>query len=126
MSEPAQREGFPTVAAIERIAARFGISLPSECQDWAICAADHERIDEFLHAYESEPFTPDEQVVVMEMLLQSFEDAELSPSDDARWGRLAALLRRDSEVHVSIIRYWRSIKDRPEEQWRVPALVRAL
>ena len=125
MSEPAQREGFATDAAIKRVAERFGIGLALASQDWAICAADPSRLEEFLRAYESESFTCDEQFVLMEMLLQSFEDAEASASVDAQWTRVAALLRRDAVVHLSSLRYWSAIEGRGGE-WSVPARIREL
>lgn len=87
-------ERFVTPAAIEALALRFGLPASPSMQDWSWEMADPTRLDDFLAFYEEGDLTDDQRFVLMEMILQSFEDRAADPATDARWPRVMAFLWR--------------------------------
>jgi hypothetical protein len=73
---------YPTWAAIDALAARFGFVNEPGMQDWAWEVADPSRIDEFLAAYEDGDLSDDERFTLMDTMLQSFEDLPGQLHDD--------------------------------------------
>lgn len=102
--EPEPR--YPTRAAIDALAQRFGLENGPGMQDWEWQVADETRIDEFLAAYESGTLTDDERFTLMETILQSFEQLPHPVDEDPRLPRLLELLRRNTALHRHTIWHW--------------------
>ncbi|NPU12768.1 hypothetical protein HL667_03270 [Bradyrhizobium sp. 83012] len=102
-------------------------------QDWEWEVADPTRIDEFLSAYESGELSEDERFVLMETIIQSFEDLqrlEKHPDPDQRWQRVLVILDRNIDLHAHTVWYW-SLLDAadfsdPEQQFWATPFVRAI
>ena len=65
---------FPTQAAIERLAERFGLPNTPDMQDWEWQVADPERTDEFLSVFLADELDEDERFTLLETLIQCFEE----------------------------------------------------
>ena len=127
MSIPEPPVRYPTAAAIDSLARRFGFPNHPGMQDWPWEVADAERLDEFLAAYENGGLDDDERFTLMEILLQSFEDLGQSSGFDARWDRTLEILDRNIDLHACSVWYWSSLEnDNPEDQWRVTPFLRRL
>lgn len=99
----------PTKEAIEALATRFGLRNDSVMQDWEIEVADHTRLDEFLAAYEGGGLSDDEKFVLMQTIIESFEDSARRGGDlvsDPRWQRTLGVLERNLSLHAYSIWYW--------------------
>lgn len=112
MCVPAHLRRFPTRQAIDALALRFDLPNYPDMQDWAWEVADPLRLDEFLYAYESGDLNEDERFVLMEIILQSFEDLERSSNlVDPRWPSVLDILDRNIDLHAYSVWYW-SVLDR--------------
>ena len=128
MSVPERYWRFPTEAAIEALAARFGLRAePWMLGDWEHLVGDPGRIGEFLAALEADDLSDDERFALSEVVMQSFEDG-----DDARdvsampeWQRFVSLLRARPKLHAFTLCYW-SAPDPTLAWFRVSPLVRPL
>ncbi len=122
-------ERYPTRAAIDKLAARFGLPNEPRMQDWEWEVADAGRIDEFLTGYCSGELSEDECFTLMETLIESFEDlcsAGTTLESDPRWARLLALLDDQIALHIKTVWYW-SVEDSSlEDAWRVTPFMRTL
>lgn len=115
MSVPEHLWRFPTRAAIDALANRFGLPNHPGMQDWEFQVADPARIDEFLRAYESEDLSDDERFTLMEIILESFEDLGLSRTErDPRWERVLEILDRNIDLHASSV-WYRSLLEEDSE-----------
>lgn len=96
-------------------------------QDWAVIVADPARLDEFIEAYDSGELSDDERFVLMETILQSFEELPAPLDSDPRWTRVLDAIGRDIALHACTMEYW-SVPDSegPEEQFRVTPDIRAM
>ena len=115
----------PTRDAIEKLALLFDLPNNDGMQDWEWEVADSERIDEFLEVYSMDSITDDERFVLLEMLLQSFEDSEIDIENDIRWQSLLELINKYFKIHSYTIWYW-SCFDTPEveHRWRISKYMR--
>ena len=129
MSVPEHLWRFPTRAAIDSLASRFGFANTPEMQDWEWEVADPNRIDEFLSAYESGELDDDERFTLMETMIQSFEDFDGPIEDDQRWIRIIKILDKEIELHAYSVWYWSDIDDDDldiEEEWKVSRFLRKI
>ncbi|WP_456715262.1 hypothetical protein [Bradyrhizobium sp. USDA 4353] len=102
-------------------------------QDWEWEVADPTRIDEFLSAYESGELSEDERFVLMETIIQSFEDLQRlgnHPDPDERWQRVVDILDRNIDLHAHTV-WYRSVLDAedfndPEQQFWATPFARAI
>jgi hypothetical protein len=118
---------FPTAAAIEALAKRFGLPNDSGMQDWEWEVADADRIDEFLAAFDAGDLSEDERFTLMETLIQSFEDLLTPLEHDPRWSRALAMLESNVALHAHSIWYWSCVgEDDPSNQWRVTPFLRSI
>jgi hypothetical protein len=128
MSVPEHLLRFPTGAAIDSLANRFGLPNTPDMQDWEWEVADPSRIDEFMSAYESGDLSEDERFVLMEILLQSFADLGTSLEDDPRWVRALRWLDENVDLHAHSVWYW-SVLDPEMDQdeiWSVTPFIRTI
>ena len=119
----------PTREATDSLARRFGFPLLSDDhQDWEFQVADSSRIREFLRAYESDELTEDEGFVLMQTIIQSFEDLENDLSGSQEWKRVLELIERDIDVHISSVWYWTGLEtsDSLSLAWRVSPCMREM
>ncbi|MDC8011692.1 hypothetical protein [Tahibacter soli] len=110
MHVPERHWRFPTAAAIDSLARRFGLPNRGNMQDWEIQVADPARLDEFLTAYDDGTLDGDERFTLMEMIIQScemaFEQAGRTPVNDRQWNRALERIRRDVDLHIYSLWYW--------------------
>jgi hypothetical protein len=127
MSIPEHLWRFPTAAAVDSLARRFGLPNDPSMQDWPWEVADAARLDEFLAAYESGDLSDDERFALMEIILQSFEDLAASTGFDARWDRALDTIDRNVDLHAQSVWYWSVLgNDDREEQWLVTPHLRSI
>jgi hypothetical protein len=112
MSVPEHLWRFPTRAAIDALARRFGLPNTPGMQDWEWEVADPDRIAEFLAAYESGELSDDERFTLMETLLQSFEDLPEPTASDPRWQRTLQLLAQNVQLHRYSLWYWSDVGEK--------------
>ena len=125
MDGPLDSSRFPTRAARDALAERFGLPNEEWMQDWEYQVADAARIDDFLAYAESDP-DDDEAFIHMMMIFQSFEDLGEAALHDARWERVVRLLQRRFELHRSTLQYWANLSETPEGDWQITPLVRSV
>lgn len=120
---------FPTAAAVQSLAQRFGLPYAESDQDWEYMAGDPTRIDDFLTAYVSGRLDDDERFVLMALLISSFEHAASDTGVlDPRWPQLIALLDRHVDLHAYSLWYWAAPEDPLDEDqlWHVSPSLRQL
>ena len=116
----------PTRAAIDGLAARFGLRNEQNMQNWEYEVSDPDRIEEFLGAYESGELTEDERFVLMETILQSFDESEYSLTGHPLWPRILTRIEENIAVHIHTVWYWADPGNKLEDSWRVAPAMRAL
>jgi hypothetical protein len=127
MDVPEHLWRWPTAAAVDSLARRFGLTNDPMMQDWPWEVADADRIDEFLAVYESGELSDDARFTLMEIILQSFEDLGRTRDFDARWARTLDLLERSIDLHAHSVWYWSALDtDDVNEQWLVTPFVRRI
>ena len=97
-----------TRGIIEGLARQLNLPLPDRfSQDWEYEVADSTRVAEFLSAYDSGRLNPDEQSVLLNVILASYNDAIGEGSARAEdWDRISRDLLRDRAIHEAAIDYW--------------------
>lgn len=116
---------YPTQAGQDSLAARLGLTIGPNDQDWEYTIADSARFDEWLAVYRDDSLSDDERFSLMEMLIQCVEymARDHSPSEVdvlPQWSAVAALLRDRPQLHAATIAYWSVFEgEDPEEQFRV-------
>ncbi|MGD8883508.1 MAG: hypothetical protein PVI82_16535 [Desulfobacterales bacterium] len=127
MSVPEHLWRFPTTEARVSLAKRFGLPYSDQMQDWEYEVADANRIDEFISVYESGELDDDEKFSLMETIIQSFEDLEISLSDEPRWQRVLNLIENNIELHRYTVWYWSMLENSNKfEQWRVTPFIESI
>jgi len=127
MSVPEHLWRFPTAAAVDSLARRFGLPNDPSMQDWPWVVADAHRLDEFLAAYEYGGLSDDERFTLMEIILQSFEDLATSTGFDPRWDRALDTIDRNIDLHASSVWYWSALEtDDQRELWLVTPSLRSI
>jgi hypothetical protein len=105
---------FPTGAAQESLARRFGLPNEEGMQDWEYEVADYDRIDDYLVAYQSGELSDDERFSLMEMLMEAFRgsnDLATSP----RFQLVLQLIEANLDLHLYSIWYWACMDDEIED-----------
>jgi hypothetical protein len=109
---PEHLKRYPTQAGREALAARLGLTIDRNAQDWEWEVAGPEHFQRWLAVYRDAPLTDDERFCLMEMLIQCVED--MVPKDEPpevveqrpEWQAVAELLRTRPRLHASTIWYW--------------------
>lgn len=114
---PDRFQRYPTRAAIDTLAARFGLPNTPDMQDWEHQVADPARIGEFWTAYESGELDDDEKFTLMETVLESFETlaADTPPAKDPRWHEVLSTLDRSINLHIATVWYWSCWEEKDQE-----------
>src|SRR5437868_2801561 len=93
---------YPTRAAIDSLAARFGLRNERHMQDGEWEVADASRTEEFLRALEADDLSDDERFTLAEMVMEGFDElaagSDLAMSE--QWQRFARLLRARPALHA--------------------------
>jgi len=117
MGLPEHLRRFPTREAIDSLASRFGLRNTPEMQDWQWEVADPARLDEFLAVYLDGSLSDDERFVLMQMLLQCFEESDADLDSDPRWAQVVAALAARFELHACTVWYWGCADDGDRGAW---------
>ena len=127
MSIPEHLWRFPTRAAIDSLATRFGFPNTPRMQDWEWEVADPARIEEFFAIYQSGELGDDERFTLMETILQSFEDLPQPIGSDPRWKLALELLDGNIRLHIYSVWYWSDVEnENGEDAWRVTPFLRTI
>lgn len=129
MNIPERLWRFPTGAAREKLATRFGLPDEPEMQDWQWEVADNERIDEFLAVYKSGILSDDERYTLMETILESFRGLEEIEQPSLRWQETLDLIENNIELHIYTVCYWACLdleKDELDLAWECAPQMRAM
>jgi hypothetical protein len=105
---------------LERLSTQ--LSLIPYSQDWGICNADANRLEEFLDFYGSHvPEDAFELEALAELIFQSAEEAIAAGGlDSIDVGRLASFIRRNQSSFPQALEYWRNLET---GDWRLPTLI---
>lgn len=111
---------YPTPAVRRLINDRFKLPDDDNYQDRPLEVSDQVRVEEFLNAYEREPWSDDERYALMELILFSYEerlmlDVELNR---ALRNRLRGTLLQAFELHRPTVEYWCCFPEDPAD-WDV-------
>ena len=127
MSIPEHIWRFPTRKAIDSLAKRFNFPNTPEMQDWEWEVADADRIDEFISVYESGQLDDDEKFILMETIIQSFEELNSPLATEPRWGKILKLIEKNIQLHIYSVWYWSDLEnDNKDEQWRVNPFIKSI
>ena len=126
MSIPEHLCRYPTTEARVRLAQLLGLPYHESMQDWEWEVAAANRVGEFLHAYESNELSEDEQFSLMEIIIQSVEESETACSS-ANWQHTLRILDERILVHAHSVWHW-AVPDEENEEahWRVTPDLRRL
>lgn len=125
LSEPKIR--YCTKRAINSLASRFSLPNHDGMQDWEYEVADHERISDFFEVYKNELTLEDEKFVLLEMLLQSFEDSAIDLHSCKDWHELLKLAGTRFSIHSYTLWYWSCFGlSENEEMFRVSPFIRGI
>jgi hypothetical protein len=96
-----------TFAAIEKLNMLLNLPYMDWMQDWDIQLADSNRIQEFCDAYERENLDSNEKQALMALIIASYNNyLEERGNEMVLWDKIAALLRRDLDLHKPTLLYW--------------------
>ena len=105
---------------LERLSTQ--LSLIPFSQDWGICNANADRLEEFLDFYDSHvPEDPYELEVLAELILQSAEDALGSGElEKSLRDRLVKFIADHGQDFPDTLEYWSELE---HADWQVPELI---
>jgi hypothetical protein len=114
--------------AIKRLNTLLSLPYRDGMQDWDIELADSNRVQEFCDVYESEGLDSNEKQALMALIIASYDDyLEERGNEVFLWNKIAALLRKDCDLHKSTMLYWLCVDN--EEligEFAITPLIRAL
>lgn len=97
-------------------------------QDWEYQVADCNRVDEFIAAYSGGELSEDEKFVLMETIIESFEDLARRGRDltaDFRWERILVVLDQNIALHAYTVWHWSYLNAETDgEQFFVSPFIR--
>jgi hypothetical protein len=129
IEHPSSYIRHPTRAAIESLAARFGLPNSPEMQDWEYEVADPSRIDEFLSTLEGEALSEDERYTLAIIVMESFNDLASAQPDiegSESWRRFVEYIGKNRQLDVATIQYY-AMEDTPlEDAFDITPAVRPL
>jgi hypothetical protein len=105
---------------LERLSTQ--LSLFPHSQDWGICNADANRLEEFLDFYGSHiPEDPYELELLAELILQSAEDAMVAGKIEIPLRlRLIKFIADHGQDFPDTLEYWSELE---EDDWFLPVLI---
>lgn len=123
--EPKPR--YPTKSAITSLAKKLGLEKPEpNSQDWEYEIANPQEIDTYIRLYESPETNDDEKFVIMETIIQSFEELD-NLNTDKRWKYVLEILKTNMKLHEYTIWYWaKPDSNEIASHWRVTPSIRGL
>jgi len=96
-----------TAGAIEKLNMLLDLPYMDWMQDWDIQLADSNRIQEFCDTYERENLDSNEKQALMALIIASYNNyLEERGNEVFLWNKIAALLRKDFDLHKSTMLYW--------------------
>ena len=98
-------------------------------QDWEIELANSDRVQEFCDAYEQEDLDSTEKQALMALIIASYDlYIEERTNDVFLWNKIAALIKKDFDLHKSTLAYWLGDDEEEEmiEEYAIAPLLRSL
>ena len=102
----------------------FGLPNNARMQDWAYEVADPERLVEFFDALDHYEAEPETQYTLMDMVLQSLEEAEVDLLDSEIALSIESHLKKNYELHAYQIWYWSAFDIALADAWRISPFLR--
>jgi hypothetical protein len=102
----------------------FGFPNNELMQDWAYEVADPERLVEFFDALDHYEDEPDIQFTLMDIVLQSLEEAEADVRLSEISSSIESHLKDNFELHAYQIGYWSAFDIGLEDAWRISPFLR--
>ncbi len=84
----------------------FNYKIGAQDQDWTYTAAEPERIDDYIRAYDNKIKDDDTKFSLMEMVIQSLTEQHSDEVMILKWAEVKELLTRDFDLHKYTIFYW--------------------
>ena len=113
---------YPTGAARESLAARFGLPLDDSDQDWEWTNSRPEQLPDCLAAYQSGELDDDERFTLMEMMIQCAEDEP----EKVHLAEVLKSLETQVKLHLASVWYWACIGSEQEDSWDIAPGMRAI
>jgi hypothetical protein len=122
----------------QRISQLTGIEHFGTHPDSAVVFADRKRIDDFCAIYENERLNHDEKVMLMWLIIASFDRALAEEQASERVvSRVTHLIRTDLWFHYKTVEYWSGLREtieyssgqkirKPERCWPVSPIMRKI
>ena len=117
---------YPQVHAINSLALRFNLPNDPNMQDWEYEVADTQRINEFLTVYLDQTTSEDENFILMEILIQSFEESNRDLKLDSEWNKVLSYLENNLHIHAMTICYWARENKPLTFCWKVTPYLRGI
>ena len=109
----------------DELANLFDYEISPSDQDWTYTSAEPNKIDDYIHAYDTKVKNEDTKFSLMEMILQALTDQENGKLMNEKWNDVEALLTRDFKLHEYTIYYWCSWEnDDINDCWEITPLIR--
>jgi len=107
--------------ALDRLGERLGLE-GLNVEDWDLIFADPTRVEEFCDLYESGVVSELEKQLLMQLVVASLDELLRIDAKTASVHRVESLLKRDREIHNSVIAYWACRDEVPA--WVVTPMMR--
>ena len=109
--------------ALQRLTALV-VGRDISCQDWDLENADRTRVEEFIDAYERSPWSVDERLALMKLIVASCDDAMHGGDLPPALGRIRGALTRDYAIHFHTVIDWACLGDELEDSFAVAPMMR--
>ena len=117
--------------AAQWLSHHFNLAWEGWEQDYPLEVADASRLEEFVSALEVQSLQPEQEKMLMELILSSFDDWLHEHDVDhsaisAMWLRVEKRLKQNWDLHEERVRYWALIDSPGHEGFRLTPFARAL
>jgi len=100
----------PTRKAIDKFNSILSLQEDPHLQDWEIECANPNRVNEFIHCYNTNTKNDDERFTLMALILGSFEEYhDVNPPSEEIWTKVKTILIESKIVHYDHIEYYQCL-----------------
>ena len=114
--------------AAQWLSHQFNLAWEGWEQDYPLEVADASRLEEFISVLEVQTLLPEQEKILVELILYSFDDWLHDQDVDhlAIWSRVKKRLKENWDLHEERIRYWALIDSPGHEGFKLTPFARAL
>ena len=113
--------------AIESVSRKLSLPFTGVEQDWEVEIAASERLVEFVSFYKNSSLSSDEKMVLMSLILASYDDFlnETDTDEYEIWDEIVSLIEIDKDFFKELLNYWSMDEENnPENYFKITPLVR--